>query len=95
MFLIMLFFLHNLTVNNFTSYHAILIVQVGKKDFDDFEKFLSDFKPNNFCIVGDLNARIGVKQTLDKNLIIDLPYIKKDRNSLDTKVNAEGKSFSN
>ena len=25
-----------------------------KKDFHYFEKFLSDFKPNTFCIVGDL-----------------------------------------
>ena len=93
MLLIMSFFLLNLAVKNFTSYHAILYNTSWKKDFDDFEKLLSDFKPNNFCIVGDLNARIGVKQTLDKNLINDLPYIKKDRNSLDAKVNAKCKKL--
>lgn len=64
-----------------------------KKDFEEFSNFLTDFKPNNFCIVGDLNARIGDQQVLDENLITDLPQIKKVRCSKDLKINTEGKKL--
>ena len=35
-------------------------------EFTDFETFLNDLNPTDFCILGDLNARISEEQFLDK-----------------------------
>ena len=64
-----------------------------RNDFADFENFIHKFKENNFCIIGDLNARLADKQILDKDLLIDLPQISCFRTSKDEKFNAEGKKL--
>ena len=51
------------------------------------------FNPNNFCIVGDLNARTSDQQVLDEYLIIDLPQIKKGCCSKDLNISTEGKKL--
>ena len=38
-------------------------------DFMDLECFLNNFQNSTFCLVGDLNARIGEIQTLDADLM--------------------------
>ena len=50
-----------------------------KNDFEIFEHFMTEFKENNFCIIGDLNARLGEKQVLGENILIDTPHIKCSR----------------
>lgn len=59
-------------------------------DFESFENFLLELSPTNFCIVGDLNARVGDEQILDPNLLHNLPHINKIRHSKDTTCNAKG-----
>lgn len=61
-------------------------------DFESFENFLNDICPTNFCIVGDLNARIGEGQyILDTNLLTDLPHVNKIRCFKDKVTNSQGK----
>ena len=52
---------------------------------------LLNLSPTNFCLVGDLNARIGEKQVLNSNLIQKLPHINEIRFSKDKIVNRNGK----
>lgn len=60
-------------------------------DFSAFEHFLTQLSPTNYCIVGDLNARIGVEQVLDRNLLHGLPHINEIRCSKDDVINSKGK----
>ena len=64
-----------------------------KNDFDKFYNFIHEFKENNFCIVGDLNARLSDKQILDDNLLNNLPQYNNIRMSNDKKLNGEGKKL--
>ena len=64
-------------------------------DFDIFENFLSDLKSSSFCIIGDLNARIGNSQKLDKNVTVDCPAISEYRNSKDAKIDPKGRRLLN
>ena len=64
-----------------------------KHDFEKFELFLSQLKPSNFCILGDLNARMSNYQVLDPYALVNLPHISENRNSKDLKLNLEGKKL--
>ena len=61
-----------------------------KYEFECFESMLNDFNPSNFCIVGDLNCRIGVEQVVDKNELSNLNFNYR-RSSMDKTVNWQGK----
>lgn len=58
-----------------------------------FEDFLQELNPTNYCIVGDLNARISDVQVLDTNFLIQLPNIRKSRCSKDKVINNQGKKL--
>lgn len=60
-------------------------------DIKTFDEFLQEFNPTNFCIVGDLNARIASEQVLDINLLENLPHIREIRCSRDNVYNTQGK----
>ena len=64
-----------------------------KNDFESFEHFMTEFKENNFCIIGDLNARLGEKQILDENILVDTPHINCSRCSSDKTFNTEGRKL--
>lgn len=62
-----------------------------KTDFENFEAFLNDLTPSSYCILGDLNARIGEEQIIDYNNLISFNYIGDYRRSKDKTVNAQGR----
>ena len=62
-----------------------------RADFENFENMLDNLNPSNFCIIGDLNCRIGVEQVLDINEVVNLKNIYHHRNSKDKVVNWQGK----
>lgn len=62
-----------------------------KSDLESFEIFLDAFSPSNFCIVGDLNARIGEEQYIDQNELLNLPHICNVRCSKDKTINWQGR----
>lgn len=57
-----------------------------KNDMEKFEDFLQELNPTNFCLLGDLNARISNEQILDTNLVENLPHINVLRCSKDKKT---------
>ena len=59
-------------------------------DFCRFDKFLHELNADNYCILGDLNARVANKQVLDTNSIQSHPFINGIRVSKDQLVNAHG-----
>ncbi|XP_059225687.1 uncharacterized protein LOC131997861 [Stomoxys calcitrans] len=66
-----------------------------KNDADKFVSFLSSLNPTSFCIMGDLNARIGEQQVLDENIIRDQPHINVIRCSKDKNINTQGRRLLN
>ena len=62
-----------------------------KVEFENFEDMLIDLNPSNFCIIGDLNCRIGEEQVIDENELLNLKNIFHLRNSNDKTVNWQGK----
>ena len=62
-----------------------------KTDFDEFATFLNEMNNCNFCIMGDLNARTGIDQTIDMNQLEHIFNINSMRNSKDKTINANGK----
>lgn len=83
------------TFNN-TVFHLIpkyLNCTKWNSDFETFEAFLSDLNSSNFCIMGDLNARIGEEQILDKNQFQNACNINCSRNSKDQTINGQGKKL--
>lgn len=62
-------------------------------DLAKFQDFLQKLKHANFCIVGDLNARIAEEQILDSNCLQDLPHIRDFRCSKDKEFNTQGKKL--
>lgn len=62
-----------------------------KVDFENFETMLTELNPTNFCILGDLNARIGEEQVLDENELQDLGLVNHIRCSKDKTVNWQGR----
>ena len=65
------------------------------EDFDDFEKFLSDFKPNNFCIVGDLNSYSKLNKLLIRTKLLIYRILRKIATLWIRKLTQKAKSFSN
>ena len=66
-----------------------------KTEFECFESMINELNPSDFCIVGDLNCRIGVEQILDKNELSNLNFINHRRSSMDKTVNWQGKRLLN
>lgn len=64
-----------------------------KVDVERFGSFLEDLNPTNFCIMGDMNARIGEEQVLDYNIVKDCPHISYSRRSKDRNVNTQGRNL--
>ena len=60
-----------------------------KNDFEKLGHFLEKLKSANFCLIGDLNARIFEEQVLDSEVLIDLPYICNTRSSRDKTLNTK------
>lgn len=57
-----------------------------KTEFDNFENFLNDLRLSSFCIIGDLNARIGESQVIDEGIVSCYPSINASRFSKDKKL---------
>jgi hypothetical protein len=47
----------------------------------------------SYCIIGDLNARIGEGQVVDENLLLCAPTVSQSRNSKDKTIDAKGKKL--
>lgn len=62
-------------------------------DFNTFEAFLIGSKLTSFCIIGDLNARVGESQLLDEQLLLDTPHVSHIRKSKDKIVDGKGKKL--
>lgn len=62
-----------------------------RTEFDCFENFLVELCPTNFCIIGDLNARIGEEQVFESIIMKDLPHINETRCSKDKIINSQGR----
>lgn len=62
-------------------------------DFNKFENLMYSLKGAQFCIVGDLNARVSNAQVLDKNMLIDSPLISHSRRSKDQVLDTKGKKL--
>lgn len=62
-------------------------------DFEDFEHLLYGMKDASFCIVGDLNARVGTAQVIDDNLLINCPLINTNRKSKDVVLDTKGRKL--
>ena len=52
-----------------------------------------NLNPSNFCIIGDLNCRIGEEQSIDKNELAHLGNVYHRRNSMDKTINWQGKKL--
>lgn len=60
-------------------------------EFERFEDFILKLNSPMFLILGDLNARTGNSQFLDKNLITNCHFINNERKSKDNIVDTKGK----
>ena len=63
------------------------------KDFDSFRCLLNSLNDSSFCIVGDLNARIGNCQNIDEHLIFNCPLISSSRKSKDPVLDSKGRKL--
>ena len=62
------------------------------KDFSDFESFLYNNNISTFCIIGDLNARVGESQCIDEELLINTQFTS-TRLSKDKTIDSKGKKL--
>lgn len=62
-----------------------------RNDFYLLENLMDSLNPSNFCIVGDLNARIADFQVIDSHFLINSPCISSIRVSQDKVMNDEGR----
>lgn len=63
------------------------------EDFEEFEDFIINLNTSNFCLLGDLNARVSHCQALDKNLVSLYPLIKSERTSKDNIIDSKGRKI--
>lgn len=64
-----------------------------KTEAESFETFLKEINPENFCILGDLNARIGEEQLMENRFFEDFAYISGRRRSKDNTINTNGRKL--
>ena len=78
------------------SFHFIpqyLNCNTWMNDFDRFKNLLNDIKDSSFCVIGDLNARVGDSQIVDKHLILNCPLISSSRKSKDLILDTKGRKI--
>lgn len=60
-------------------------------DFSELEAFALNIKSNSFCVIGDLNARMGDLQEVDEELADLYPIITEKRVSKDESIDSKGR----
>lgn len=61
--------------------------------FKTFKNFLLLQQPVSFCVIGDLNARVGKAQSVSKNLVAGLPGVCEERESKDPVIDSKGRKL--
>lgn len=62
-------------------------------DFLSLYSFLNEFEESNVMIIGDCNARIGMEQAIENDIVILNKFLRGERKAKDRKLGKEGKRF--